>query len=222
MPFPNEHAARQADPQNFQQFRRNHPKGWPTGVDAVVGFSAGTPTVIQSVRFDADEYTAEEAKAWLEEQGFRTGEFEPASKGWSHTFKATSIEGDKRLVFGWGYVTKDVNNVLVPPEQTMEDGTVVDHSGEVVDIQNLEEVTYDFVLKSRAGDVMHDGPVVAHLVESIVFTAEKKKALNLPDEYPEGVFLGFYVADDTAWKSIRSGKLAMFSLFGPCKRSEYK
>jgi hypothetical protein len=69
--------------------------------------------------------------------------------------------------------------------------------------------------------VMHDGPVTGTIVESMVFTPAKKKLLGLPDDFPEGVVLGFRIHDDTAWKRVRSGELKMLSLAGGCVREKY-
>lgn len=82
MPFANEHAARQTDPDRYQTFRRTHPEGWPAGVDAIMGLRmvAGKRTSeIQSVRFAADRWTPGEAREWLQAHDFKIGQFEAAT-----------------------------------------------------------------------------------------------------------------------------------------------
>lgn len=80
MPFPNEHAARQVDPKQFDRFRRdNSPKGAPKGVSFIFGVKDNR-SQIQSIRFDRKLWTVDRAKAWLKSHDFKTGGFEPATK----------------------------------------------------------------------------------------------------------------------------------------------
>jgi len=75
MPFPNEHAARQKSPNNYKEFRRNRPKGFPDGVDVIWGIKidAGKRIVeMQSIRFESSKWTVYEARTWLKEHGFKT------------------------------------------------------------------------------------------------------------------------------------------------------
>ena len=81
MPLPNEHAARQTDPGSYARFARQHPKGWPAGVDAVFGVTEDGDAELQSIRFDKEQFTPAEAKAWLEEHDMKAGGFEEASEG---------------------------------------------------------------------------------------------------------------------------------------------
>lgn len=109
------------------------------------------------------------------------------------------------MVFGWAYVAK------------LADGmAVVDHSGDRVDdTESLEFSAYGYVLKSREGNVMHTGKLTAQLVESMVFTPEKCEALGLAkDALPVGWWVGFKILDGEAWKGVKSGKYAMFSIEG--------
>lgn len=81
MPYPNEHAARQAPPGNFERFRRTKPKGFPKGVSAIIGFKRGGGSAIQSLRFDKKIWTPKRARAWLKSHNFKTGLEEAAAKG---------------------------------------------------------------------------------------------------------------------------------------------
>lgn len=116
----------------------------------------------------------------------------------------------QNLVFGWLYICRKA------------DGTpVVDHSGDVVDIETLEKAAYDFVLESRKAGVMHekteDGDdinVRGALVECIVFSAEKRAAMGLPEgSTPDGIWAGWKV-DDDAMRRVEAGELKMFSFGG--------
>lgn len=71
MPFKTEHAARQADPRDFDRFRRTHPEGWPTGLDAIWGIRADGSTAIQSVRADAERWTPAKLREWLVGAGMK-------------------------------------------------------------------------------------------------------------------------------------------------------
>jgi hypothetical protein len=130
----------------------------------------------------------------------------------------SKIDDDKRLVYGWMYVTHDVNGEIV-----------VDKSGDFVDvIDELDEAVVDFVLHSRTGGADHDrtlddSPVQAsRLVESIVFTPEKVEALGLPvGSIPNGWWAGWKVDDDEVWKGVKTGKYKSFSVHGTGVREPY-
>lgn len=79
MPYPNQHAARQVDPARFQEFRRYTPKGFPEGIDVVLGIDAQGKSEIQSVRADSSKVTLEEFRSFLEENDFKD-EIEEATK----------------------------------------------------------------------------------------------------------------------------------------------
>jgi HK97 family phage major capsid protein/HK97 family phage prohead protease len=79
-PYPNEHAARLADPDQFDGFRRDNDAGGD-GIDFIYGLMDDGPSRLQSIRFAADAYTAAEARAWLSERDFDVIEFEEATEG---------------------------------------------------------------------------------------------------------------------------------------------
>lgn len=132
----------------------------------------------------------------------------------------SKLDTDKRLAFGWASVCKVDGEILE------------DRQGDLVDPDQIEDLVYEYNLKQRTGGDMHlrtdgidvyeqqferpgDTPVhVADLVESIMFTAEKKRALGLPDDYPEGWWVGFKYHDDDVWDDIKSGRRGAFSVHG--------
>lgn len=77
-PYPNEHAARLRPPENFERFRRVADEGG-AGIDFIYGIPADGPTEIQAIRFDADQFSASEARQWLEQHDFAPIAFEEAS-----------------------------------------------------------------------------------------------------------------------------------------------
>jgi len=77
-PYPNEHAARITDPDQYQGFRRmNDELG--DGIDIILGVKDGE-SEIQAIRFDAEKFTADEARQWLEDNGYEPILFEPATE----------------------------------------------------------------------------------------------------------------------------------------------
>jgi len=71
MPYPSEHAARQLDPEQFERFVRIHPKGYPDGIDAIIGYREDGTTGLQSLRFDKKKWTPAEAKKWLKDHDLK-------------------------------------------------------------------------------------------------------------------------------------------------------
>ncbi len=77
MPFPNEHAARQADPGKFDRFRRTS-ENFPDGISAIFGIKDGK-SEIQSLRFDRKKWSPAEARQWLKNNNFKVSGFEVAT-----------------------------------------------------------------------------------------------------------------------------------------------
>ncbi len=69
-PYPHEHAARQADPKSFDSLRRQNNKFGP-GIDVIWGIKDGK-TQVQSIRFDAKRFSAEQARKWLAGHNYKT------------------------------------------------------------------------------------------------------------------------------------------------------
>ena len=79
-PYPNEHAARINDPDRYLEFRREANAGGE-GIDFIYGIyveELERVSEIQSVRFDADRYTMQEALDWLAEHDMEPMKFEEA------------------------------------------------------------------------------------------------------------------------------------------------
>ena len=77
-PYPNEHAARLIDPGEFDRFRRENDAGG-AGVDFIYGIKEGEPVKLQAIRFDAERFTPEQAKAWLSDHDHEAILFEEAT-----------------------------------------------------------------------------------------------------------------------------------------------
>ena len=81
-PYPNEHAARITDPALYQEFCREVDAGGE-GIDFVFGIKVDDgqrTSEIQSIRFDREMYSPQEAMDWLDENEFVAIEFEEASE----------------------------------------------------------------------------------------------------------------------------------------------
>ena len=79
VPYPNEHAARQGDPASYARFAgRKNDAGGP-GIDFIFGVRKDGKTEVQSIRFNAQKYSPEQAKKWLADHNFSSAEFEPAT-----------------------------------------------------------------------------------------------------------------------------------------------
>ena len=77
MPYKNEHAARQSDPSQYDEFRRFRPKGVPEGLTMILGIKDGV-SEIQSIRASAEHFSADELRDWLKDHDFLFDDIEEA------------------------------------------------------------------------------------------------------------------------------------------------
>lgn len=123
-------------------------------------------------------------------------------------FKIQKSEDEKRLAFGWANISIDESG-----EQ------LIDWQEDMIDPEDLENAAYRFVRLYREGGEMHERGGCATLVESVVFTEEKMKAIGIPEgTLPVGWWIGFLVTDDDVWEKVKNGELSMFSIEGEAKR----
>lgn len=138
----------------------------------------------------------------------------PAGKGEegviSGRFSIRKADEERRLAFGWAYVSQDEAG-----NQTE------DHSGDRLEPEELESAAYQFVELYREGGEMHERGGCAVLVESMVFTKEKQRALGIPDgTLPVGWWIGFKVTDEDVWAKVKSGEYQAFSIEGTAVREK--
>ena len=76
-PYPNEHAARLTDPEQYDDFAREDDAGGP-GIDFIYGIKGDT-SELQAIRFDLEQFTTDEALNWLIEHEYDPIEFEEAT-----------------------------------------------------------------------------------------------------------------------------------------------
>lgn len=137
------------------------------------------------------------------------------------TAQIAKVDDEQQIVFGWASVSVGKDGQLL-----------VDRQGDVISPEELEFAAYDFVLNSRQSDSMHDEVTKAHLVESMVFTADKMEKMGLtfkPDtllaKSDGGVCMwwtGFYVSDAAIWKRVREGDFQAFSIGGSAVREPFE
>ena len=130
--------------------------------------------------------------------------------GYEITGEIVKVNEERRQVFGYFYVSKDAAGVVKR-----------DHSGEWAPIEEIEKAAYGYVLVSRDMGEMHVAKGKGRLIESVVFTPEKKAAMGIPDGVlPDAWWGGFQVDDEETWKNNKAGLLKMFSIAGKGKRKE--
>lgn len=135
-------------------------------------------------------------------------------------FDVAKSDDEQQNLFGWAYVAVDKSG-----------DQVVDHSGESIDVDELEKAAYDFVIRSRTSGEGHSGDVNGVLIEAMAFTDEKFEALAkdaggdvdqdaldaLRKALPLGFWVGFHVPDREAFERAKKDRGA-FSIEGSAKR----
>lgn len=135
---------------------------------------------------------------------------EPLAQQEGDSFSIFKTDDDKRLVFGWASVS-----ITVDGEQ------LEDRQKDIIDPEDLEEAAYEYVLNFRDTGEEHISTMrkKGKLVESCVFTAEKQKAIGIPEGVlPIGWWIGFKIEDDAAWERVKNGTYRMFSIEGKANR----
>lgn len=136
-------------------------------------------------------------------------EVNPMNKS-DDSFSIFKTDDDKRLVFGWASIS-----ITVDGEQ------LEDRQKDIIDPEDLEEAAYEYVLNFRDTGEEHISSMrkKGKLVESCVFTAEKQKAIGIPEGIlPIGWWIGFKIEDDAAWERVKNGTYKMFSIEGKANR----
>lgn len=122
--------------------------------------------------------------------------------------KISKADDEKQYAFGWASVS-----VQTDGEQ------VVDWQKDLIDPEDLEAAAYRYVELYRDGGEMHERGGVAVLIESMVFTPEKLKAMGLEDgSIPIAWWIGFHVTDQDVWEKVKDGTYSMFSIEGKALR----
>lgn len=150
----------------------------------------------------AEQGRATEAK-WpdvgLDEE--EEGDIVRQQKSWNIPLDVKKVDPDQQLIFGWASVVE-------------KDGVpVIDKQRDIIPIPELENAAYEFVLYSRDHGDMHARRNVGKLVESMVFTKDKQKALDI-DLKQVGWWVGFKISDAELWAAHKRGERPEFSIGG--------
>lgn len=144
-------------------------------------------------------------------------------------FQIAKLDDEQRLVFGFA-------NVSVAKKTSHGEGghEILDLQQDKVPSDELEKAAYEFVLKFREADEMHEGEAIGHLVESVVFTPEKLQKFAtdpvtgevdeemhavLQRALPPRWWVGFKL-NDASYRLVKSGRYKMFSIAGEADREE--
>lgn len=123
-------------------------------------------------------------------------------------FKIFKSDDEKMLAFGWASISMRVDGELIE-----------DWQKDIVEPGELEKAAYDYVRLYREGGEMHERGGAAVLIESVVFTEEKMRAMGIPSGIlPVGWWIGFKVTDREVWKKVKDGTYQMFSIEGEAER----
>ena len=132
------------------------------------------------------------------------------SEALSGRFEIMKSNDDRMLAFGWASVSMRVNGEVIE-----------DWQQDIIEPEELENAAYNFVELYREGGEMHERGGAAVLVESVVFTEEKLKAIGIPaGTLPVGWWIGFKVLDKEVWEKVKDGTYLMFSIEGEAERVE--
>lgn len=145
--------------------------------------------------------------------------------------KGVGVEGtvvkkddERQIAFGWFSVVE------------IDGEPVTDTQGDRITPDELERAAYDFTLYARKGGEMHDAGDdgeavgVGRLVESVVFTEEKQRAM-VESLRAQGVdahldlgcvawWGGFKIADPETWRRVKEGELRAWSIGGRGRRED--
>ena len=123
-------------------------------------------------------------------------------------FAVTKSFDEQQLVSGWANVAVNANGSLP-----------LDWQDDVISPQVLEKAAINFMKDYRGSGVMHEGIVQGVVVESIVFTIDKQKALGIPEGVvPQGWFITVQVADKELFEKVKDGTYKMFSIQGMARK----
>jgi len=194
-PFPNEHAASQLPPGQFDTMKRENNKLAP-GVHVIWGIK-GNKSKIQSIRFSASKFTADEAKKWLAGHDFKTT-LEVAAK------KASFIKNNEQQIVG-GIV--------------YEVGCEDSQGDRVDDKFEIWKAMESWAINNHTVKMMHDGrPIDCPVIESFQAEVDTEKGGGV---IPAGAwYICVKILNDGIWRSIKDGSISGFSMAGTASSEE--
>lgn len=128
--------------------------------------------------------------------------------GVSMDFAVAKSTDDLGLVSGWANVSVNANGSIP-----------MDWQDDIISAEVLEKAAINFMKDYRGSGVEHMGVSQGIVVESIVFTKEKQKAIGIPEGVvPEGWFITVKIDNPEVYKGVKAGKYRMFSIQGKAKK----
>jgi len=149
-PYPNEHAARISSPEKYMEFYREADAGGE-GIDFIYGVfleDNERVTEIQSVRFDSDRYTMEQALNWLQENDMEPIKFEEAieerdqdAMQHRHVVSITETEDSFLIEFGKSEMYEGAE---LMPEEMEESENEMEEMGSDMEAERVSKVDTQF------------------------------------------------------------------------------
>lgn len=213
MPYPNFHAARVADPNQFETCRT---KIIDSGVSMIIcKKKASKDWEVQAYRFNKENFTVEEAKKWLEDHDVKTILFEPSlSKDLKDSFEVVlkKIE-DAELSYNWNQALKMFINLKEGKEVGYIKDDVVDYAAE-----NLKEIIARRKIKfdvKNLSDEEHQLIIEAskQFVKSKL-NVENPHGFNIYEGKETALLLGEDEELDGFYLLVQNGKALGFIRFG--------
>ncbi len=94
-PYPNEHAARITDPEQYDSFAREN-DAFGEGIDAIYGIKDGV-SELQAIRFDKEKWSVQDAEMWLDELDYDPILFEPAIEEAMHHEEMRALPNELQI-----------------------------------------------------------------------------------------------------------------------------
>jgi HK97 family phage prohead protease len=94
-PYPNEHAARITDPEQYDSFAREN-DAFGEGIDAIYGIKDGV-SELQAIRFDKEKWSVQDAEMWLDEHDYDPILFEPAIEEAMHHEEMRALPNELQI-----------------------------------------------------------------------------------------------------------------------------
>jgi HK97 family phage major capsid protein len=187
VPFPNEHAARLKDPNQYDSFARKNNEGGE-GIDFIYGIKDGV-SELQAIRFDKTRFTTQEAKAWLKSHDFEPILFEEASER-----KIMSDEERAMVSVSIHVDTEDVAEIIEAQTEQMATAAQIDLESNAEDapVEQPMEMAVDVADDRKAGERVTRADAMEARVESV---DDRRVSMSISSEMPVGRSYGEEVLD---------------------------
>ena len=186
-PYPNEHAARLKDPEQYDSFARKNNEGGE-GIDFIYGIKDRV-SELQAIRFDKTRFTTQEAKAWLKSHDFEPILFEEASER-----KIMSDEERAMVSISVHVDTEDVAEIIEAQTEQMATAAQIDleSSAEDAPVEQPMEMAVDVADDRKGGERVTRADAMEARVESV---DDRRVSMSISSEMPVGRSYGEEVLD---------------------------